>query len=123
MFILSAFRTEHSESMNIVRHTAAMALISSLGLTCHEVIGRYKGSNELSISVEGDAGIVVSLLAVLYSQESYLQVDDITGQALLVYGDNRVEMIGRMTAVSKEVADAASSSTYVPYTNSYFVAV
>ena len=111
--ILSAEREELSGGENARRTLGLESVLEGAGLTFKPAKGFYKGSKENSfvVIIPSQAHIEGLLkLAKSFNQESILHQDS-NQIARLLYADGRVEQLGKLVQVTKEVAQTLDGYT------------
>jgi hypothetical protein len=98
--------------------------LNDLGIDTIEAVGSYKGESEKSIVVSYNdySYDQVTALAKLYNQESILMVSNKSHAHLLFMNPLSTMELGTMKEVSKEYAMTKEAYTFVPSTNTYFLA-
>ena len=121
ILIFSVFQKGLPEIVNRMAHDQFLEILEREGFPVLSLSGRYNGVDELLILIENfDHREIVERLCREFNQESYLESHN-DGTTFLVYPDGRRELIGKMTHVSETEAKAASSYSYSPLRDQYFV--
>lgn len=78
-------------------------------LSAKELQGKYKGSLELSIILDGSFFDAIKIIAKKFKQESILLVDEKGVGRLMYLNDSRLEKIGKFKQISKKEASKLDS--------------
>ena len=121
VLIFSVFRKDRSNAMNEAFHANTLKELKALGLPVVELEGKYNGSEETSILVQGfENRVIVERLCTEFSQECYLESHN-DRASFLVYPNGSKVGIGTLTPVSKEVAEASGSYSYNRVAQQHFI--
>ena len=119
--ILSATRPQDSIENTNFRTNTLRGILGDIRLPFNEATGVYKGQQETSFVVvindEQDLENLKSFAFKSFDQESIL-LQDSNQEAYLIYSNNRIERLGRLEQVSKEVAQDLDSYTIM--NNNYY---
>lgn len=120
--IFSVYLSSENEETNAHNHKVVMQRFKQLEIPYIELYGRYMGTQEASILVDGfeDRSLVESLTKE-YSQESYLESHSDGSTYLIFTNNDRREYIGQFIAVSEAEAKASGSYSYNPDIGQYFI--
>lgn len=121
ILIFSVFQKGVSKELNTSRHNDVMARLKRSGVPCIELQGKYNGSEELSILVDGfNHRADVEYFCNEYNQECYLEShsDRFTS---LVFPNGTRQDLGYMVPVTKDEAEAAGSYSYNPLSGYFMV--
>lgn len=112
--ILSAELSGLPSISNDRRTTLLNDMIAELKLSFKPAKGVYKGSSEKSFVVivndQADIDTLANFAFISFGQESVLHQDS-NQLARLVYADGRMETLGRLAQVSKELAETLDNYT------------
>ena len=112
--ILSAELSRQDSFTNDRRTTLLNDMIAELRLPFKRATGVYKGSKENSFVVvvndQADIDTLANFAFLSFGQESILHQDS-NQLARLVYADGRMETLGKLTQVSKELAETLDNYT------------
>lgn len=112
--ILSAELSGLPSISNDRRTTLLNDMIAELKLSFKPAKGVYKGSSENSFVVivndQADIDTLANFAFISFGQESVLHQDS-NQLARLVYADGRMETLGRLAQVSKELAESLDNYT------------
>lgn len=133
--LLSAFRSEFAEDLNIARHAQLLTQLLARDFGAKTVTGAYKGVSELSLCVpitggeDGDDFAELLSLARRYGQESILHVSSQRHAALIhvaayweTGGCEGVQGLGLWRQVSQPDAHSRDAYTYDPGEGAYYAA-
>jgi len=121
ILIFSVFEKNQTAAYNEGMHAEILRMMQDKCIPHLELQGKYSGNNEKSILVEGfERRSMVENLCKLYAQECYLESHS-DRQTFLVFPDGTKKAVGKLTNVSKEVAEASDSFSYNPLSGQYFV--
>ena len=112
--ILSGELSSLSSAENSRRTTLLNDMIAELRLPFKRAEGVYKGSKENSFVVvvndQADIDAVTGFAFKAFGQESVLHQDS-NQLARLIYSDGKMETLGKLTQVSKELAETLDNYT------------
>lgn len=121
VLIFSVCQAALPELVNKMAHTQMLSILQNQGMPIMELQGRYNGSNEMSILIQGfEHRETVERICKDFNQECYLESHS-DRATFLVYPDGRKESIGTLTPVSKQEAEQVGSFSYSPLMDQYFV--
>lgn len=112
--ILSGELSSLSSTENTRRTTLLNDMIAELKLPFKKATGVYKGSKENSFVVivndQADINTLANFAFKSFGQESILHQDS-NQLARLVYSDGKMETLGKLVQVSKELAETLDNYT------------
>lgn len=117
--IFSVFRNDLAEQVNTIMHDRVATFLLAANIDFTEVIGVYKGSEELSFVVSYTEESLIKILCEKFDQESYLKIRG-NGYCWLEYSDGSSESIGKWKQVAEEVA--FDSDSYTEVDGTFYVA-
>ena len=125
----SAQSTEVGSVDNDSRHAKVLDILRRESVTFTVMTGVYKGNAERSIMLysnsakEHEANLALAIdLALMFNQESVLEVANDGAAFLHVPGSGIFKSVGHFAEVDRETALAKESYTYDEATNRYYIA-
>lgn len=121
VLIFSVFQKTVAKHVNEMAHLQLFSALKSEGLPVLELKGKYEGSDELSILIEGfQYRDYVERICKIFNQECYLESHN-DRTTFLVYPDGRSVNIGTLTPVSKSEAMEKGSYSFSEAVGQYYV--
>ena len=121
ILIFSVFQKTVPAPLNEMAHRKVLSLLKAEGIPAMELQGRYNGSDETSILVDGfQHRATVERICQDFAQECYLESHN-DRASFLVFPNGDKQAIGTLTPVSKEEAEAVGNFSYSPLAGQYFV--
>jgi len=119
-YLFSTCNESRTRSENMTAHEKTVTLLNSIDAPFSVVIGHYQGREELSFLIVGKKyQNLVETICKNHAQECYLHIHN-DNHSELVYGDGKIEKVGKLTNVSKAEAEQLKNYTYVPVTGLYW---
>jgi hypothetical protein len=111
ILIFSVFELGNSTHLNISNTDNVCKMLEENSIPYKLLDGVYKGSIETSVLVTYKHIKLVESLCKDYKQDCFLYSDEFRSSAL-IYKNNKIEHIGKLTAIPKNIADKLESYTY-----------
>lgn len=121
ILIFSVYQTIKSQDENQASHIKTLETLRASGVPCIEIKGRYNGTDETSILVNGlEYSFLVKYLCRQFKQECYLESNE-SRYTSLVFPDGTKQAIGQLVPVSKEDAEKLGNWSYNETVNQYYI--
>lgn len=121
ILIFSVFQKNQTEESNKAAHVQVLQALRDSGIPSMELQGKYNGTPELSILVDGfEYRQTVEKACKAFNQECYLESHNDRATSL-VFPDGSRQHIGTLVAASQSEAEASGSYSYNPIIKQHFI--